>query len=141
MDRQVIRVLVADDHLVMRRAVRKLLSQRADIQVVGESENGWEALKLVEELNPDILLLDMDMPVMDGIEVARLLQKNKSPVRILVLSGYNDQVYIRLVLEEGVCGYLTKEEAPGKIVEVIRQLARGKWDGAHPPGNLASSPA
>jgi DNA-binding NarL/FixJ family response regulator len=137
----VIRVLVADDHQVMRQAVRKLLSQRADIQVVGESENGREALKLVEELKPDILLLDMDMPVMDGVEVARRLRKTKSPVRILVLSGYDDQSYIRLVLEQGVCGYLTKEEAPGKIIDVIRQVARGKWDGALGPGNLVSSPA
>jgi two-component system response regulator DesR len=83
----------------------------------------------------------MDMPVMTGMEVAHFLRKSKSPVRILVLSGYDDQGYIRLVLEQGVSGYLTKEEAPGKIIDVIRQLAKGNWSGARTLGNLAGSPA
>lgn len=122
-----IRVIIADDHLAVRKAIRKLLNQKQDILIVGESGNGKDTLRIVNELAPDVLLLDIDMPELDGVEVARRLRKQRSPVQILVVSGYSDQSYIRLVMNEGVSGYLVKDEAPAKLAEAIRQAARGNY--------------
>lgn len=122
-----IRVIIADDHLAVRKAIRKLLNQKQDILIVGESGNGKDTLRIVNELAPDVLLLDIDMPELDGVEVARRLRKQRSPVQILVVSGYSDQSYIRLVMNEGVSGYLVKDEAPAKLAEAIRQAARGNF--------------
>jgi len=119
-----IRVILADDHPVMRMGIRNLLSRSPDINVIAEAGNGIEALKLVDELNPDVLVLDMEMPVMDGVEVARRLRTAHSPVKVLVLSAYNDRQYILSVLEQGAAGYLTKDEAPDTIVEAVRSVAR-----------------
>jgi DNA-binding NarL/FixJ family response regulator len=121
-----IRVVLADDHPVMRMGIRNLLSRSADIHVIAEAGNGVEAIHLVDELAPDVLLLDMEMPVMDGVEVARRLKAKESPVKILVLSAYNDRQYILSVLEQGASGYLTKDEAPDTIVEAVRTVAKGE---------------
>jgi two-component system, NarL family, response regulator DegU len=94
--------------------------------VVGEASNGAEAIDLVNELNPDVLILDMEMPVMDGVEVARRLQANKSPVRVLVLSAYDDRQYILEMLNMGASGYLIKDEAPEVIVDAVQGVAQGE---------------
>ena len=120
------RVVLADDHDVVRQGLKRLLDRVPEIEVVGEASDGVEALKHVRELEPDVLLLDIEMPVMDGIEVARQLQKLHAQVRILVLSAYDDREYIRALLDIGVSGYLVKGEAPGKIVEAIRSVAQGQ---------------
>jgi DNA-binding NarL/FixJ family response regulator len=121
-----IRVLIADDHPAVRVSLHRLLDRQEDIQVVGEAANGEEALRMAEEVLPQVLLLDIEMPVMDGIEVARRLCCARSPVRILILSGYADEEYIRMVMEQGVYGYLIKDEPPVRIAEAIRQVAFGK---------------
>jgi DNA-binding NarL/FixJ family response regulator len=121
-----IRVIVADDHPVAREGLRNLLKQAVDIEVVAEANNGTEVLSLVEELTPEVLLLDMEMPGLTGIEVASRLQAIKSPVRILVLSAHNDKEYIQGLLASGAAGYLTKEEVPQTIVEAVRGVARGE---------------
>ncbi len=121
-----IRVVLADDHIVVRIGIRNLLNRSKDIQVVGEADNGIEAIRLVNDLNPDLLLLDMEMPELDGVEVARRLRAEKSPVRILALSAYNDKQYIQSMLEQGAAGYLTKDEAPGTIVDAVRGVANGE---------------
>ncbi len=118
-----IRVIIADDHLAIRAGIRRLLSQKPDISVVGEAKNGVETLALTDELRPDVLLLDIDMPDIDGVEVTRRLRKKNLPVRILIVSSYADESYIRMILEEGVSGYLIKDDAPAKIVDEIRALA------------------
>jgi two-component system response regulator DegU len=120
------RVVLADDHPTVRAGIRKLLDKTADIQVVGEANNGNEALRLVEDLDPDVLLLDMEMPGLKGVEVARKLQAAGSPVRILVLSGYDDKQYVSGVLANGASGYLIKEEAPQMLVEAVQGVARGE---------------
>lgn len=122
------RVVLADDHVVVRQGLKRLLNRVPEIEVVGEASNGLEALQSVADLRPDVLLLDIEMPVMDGIEVARRLQQQHVEVRILILSAYDDREYIRALLEIGVSGYLIKGEAPGKIVEAVRGVARGKRD-------------
>jgi DNA-binding NarL/FixJ family response regulator len=120
-----IRVVIADDHAIMRVGIRNILSRSNEICVVGEASNGAEAIQLVSELSPDVLILDMEMPVMDGVEVARRLQANKSPVRILVLSAYDDRQYILEMLNMGAAGYLIKDEAPEVIVDAVQGIANG----------------
>jgi DNA-binding NarL/FixJ family response regulator len=121
------RVVLADDHDVVRQGLKRLLDRAPEIEVVGEACDGLEALNSVKELQPDVLLLDIEMPVMDGIEVARRLQEDANgKVRILILSAYDDHEYIRALLDIGVSGYLVKGEAPGKIVEAVRGVAQGQ---------------
>jgi DNA-binding NarL/FixJ family response regulator len=123
-----IRVVLADDHPVMRAGIRSLLTAKKDILVVGEASNGLEAVELVKQLNPDVLVLDIEMPILDGIEAARMLRKSGTRTCILILSSYAEKDYIRLVLEQGVSGYLIKDEAPGRIVEAVRRVASGDRD-------------
>jgi DNA-binding NarL/FixJ family response regulator len=120
------RVVLADDHPIVRAGIRRLLEKAADIQVVGEASDGIEALHLVEDLDPDVLLLDVEMPGLRGTEVARRLQVAGSPVHILALSSYDDEQYIRGMLASGAAGYLTKEEAPQTLVHAVRRVARGE---------------
>lgn len=121
-----IRVVISDDHAIMRVGIKNILSRSEEIQVVGEASNGAEALELVDKLSPDVLILDMEMPVMDGVEVARQMKMLQSPVRILVLSAYDDRQYIIEMLKLGVSGYLIKDEAPEVIADAVRGIARGE---------------
>jgi DNA-binding NarL/FixJ family response regulator len=121
-----IRVILADDHPVTRDGIRNLLQRASGIEVVGEADNGTEALRLIEELTPDVLLLDMEMPGLKGIDVARQLRAGSSPVRILALSAYDDKQYILELLASGASGYLVKEEAPEAIIEAVRGVAQGQ---------------
>jgi DNA-binding NarL/FixJ family response regulator len=125
-ERDQIRVVLADDHPVVRSGIRNLLERSVGIQVVGEASDGEEALDLVSRKTPDVLLLDMELPKMRGVEVARELASRRSPTRILVLSAYDDKQYIIELLSNGAAGYLTKEEAPEVIVEAVRGVARGE---------------
>ena len=121
-----IRVLLADDHPIVRTGIRTLLDGVADIEVVAEAQSGVQALELVEQLLPDVLLLDMEMPGLSGVDVAKRLKLLKSPVRVLALSAYDDAQYVRNLLTNGASGYLTKEEAPEMIVDAVRGVARGE---------------
>lgn len=121
-----IRVLLIDDHPIVRSGVRALLERVDDIQIVGEAESGVDAVRLIEQLSPDVLLLDMEMPGKSGVEVAREIKEANLPVSILALSAYDDEEYIRNLLIEGAAGYLTKEEAPDAIVEAVRGVANGE---------------
>jgi DNA-binding NarL/FixJ family response regulator len=120
------RVVLAEDNENMRRGIRKLLTKAEDIEVVGEARNGLETLDLVSQLLPDVLLLDVEMPQLDGIEVARRLKEGRYRTPILVLSAYDDQEYIQEMLGNGASGYLIKDEAPERIIEAVRGVAQGK---------------
>ena len=120
------RVILADDHAIVRAGIRHILQRTPDIQVMGEASTGTEAIQLVNQLVPDVLLLDIEMPGLNGIEVARKLNATNLPVRILILSTYDDRQYITEILSHGAAGYLTKDEAPESIVEAIRSIARGE---------------
>jgi DNA-binding NarL/FixJ family response regulator len=120
------RVVLADDHPMIRAGINRLLRKAQDIEVIGEARDGAEALQLVDDLKPDVLLLDVEMPVLKGVEVARRLQAAGSPVRILVLSAHSDRQYIAGMLACGVAGYLTKEEGLERIIEAIRHVAKGE---------------
>ncbi len=126
------RVVLADDHPVVRASIRRLLEKAGDIEVVGEAGNGLETLRLVEELAPDVLLLDVEMPGMRGFEVAQQLHAAGAPVRILALSAYDDKQYILAMLASGATGYLTKGEAPQTIVHAVHEAAEGRTNRESP---------
>jgi DNA-binding NarL/FixJ family response regulator len=120
------KVLLVDDHPIVRTGIRNLLERAAEINIVGEASDGFEALKLVEKLSPDVILLDMEMPGMNGNEVAIRLKEAGSSVKILALSAHDDKQYIQELLANGASGYLTKEEVPEAIIEAVRGVARGE---------------
>jgi DNA-binding NarL/FixJ family response regulator len=136
-----IRVLLADDHPIVRSGMCQLLARADDIMIVGETGRGDEALSLVNSLNPDVLVLDMEMPGKTGAEVARELQAAGSPVRVLVLSAYDDEAYIMGLLENGAAGYLTKDEALDHLVDAVRGVAHGEegWYSRRAAARIASA--
>lgn len=123
-----LRVVLAEDHPIMRVGIRRLLerSKEPQIEIVGEAENGKQALDLVKEMEPDVLLLDVEMPEMSGDQVARALSEEGSEIPILALSGHNESSYIIRMLTSGAAGYMTKEEAPAKLVEAIVEVSQGR---------------
>jgi DNA-binding NarL/FixJ family response regulator len=124
-DRKV-RVVIADDHPIMRVGIRQILERCPDIRVIGEAENGKEALGLVEELTPDVLILDINMPVMGGIEALEILQRQKPEVNIIILSAYDDRCFISETCAMGARGYYLKEEAPAVIVDAVLEAAEAR---------------
>ncbi len=119
-------VVLADDHPRVRAGIRNLLENAPDIVVVGEAENGIEAISLVEKLSPDVLVVDMEMPHLNGNEVAARLREKGSQVRILALSAHDDRHYIMGMFKSGAAGYLTKDDVPEVLVQAIRGIAQGE---------------
>ncbi|MEM1270598.1 MAG: response regulator transcription factor [Bacteroidota bacterium] len=121
-----VRVLLADDHPLLREGIRRILEREPDIQVVGEARNGAEALKLARTVPADVLLLDMEMPKLTGVEVARRLRSEQSTVRVLALSAYDDAAYVSELLRNDAYGYITKGKAPMLVVEAVQAVANGE---------------
>lgn len=124
-----IRVVLADDHPAFRAGVRAFLQEQPDIAVLGEASTGVEALQLAAVLHPDVLLLDLEMPGLTGLEVTRRLLEYAAPVapvQVLILSAYEEQEYVFGALEGGAAGYLTKQESLTTIAEAIRGVAQGE---------------
>lgn len=121
-----IKVLIADDHPIVCKGIRNLLEPAADITVIGEAHSGAEALQLTQSLRPDLVLLDVELTDMSGIDVIRQLNEDKISVRILGLSSYDDREFISQLLALGASGYLLKDEIPEQIIEAIRGVARGE---------------
>ncbi len=119
-----IRVLLADDHPMVRRGIRRILEKGAEFAVIGEAGTGIEALRLVQELKPDLLLLDIEMPDMKGDEVARELRNRNFPLSIIILSGCDDPHFIQEMLQIGVDGYLTKDQLPEAIRQAVYQVSQ-----------------
>ncbi|WP_086825403.1 response regulator transcription factor [Streptomyces sp. NRRL B-24572] len=123
---QPVRVVVVDDHTVMRAGVVALLAPVPDITVVGEAADGREALGLVERLTPDVALVDLRMPVMDGVEATAAIAAGPAPTRVLVLTTYDTDVEIERAVEAGAVGYLLKDTTADQLAEAVRSAARGE---------------
>ncbi|HEX5619413.1 MAG TPA: response regulator transcription factor [Solirubrobacteraceae bacterium] len=120
-----IRVLIADDHAVVRQGLRTFLDLQEDMEVVGEAGDGEEALALIEQLLPDVALIDLVMPRMDGIEVIRRLRERAPDVRAIVLSSFVDDDKLFPAVRAGAAGYLLKDVQPQELVEAIRTVHGG----------------
>jgi DNA-binding NarL/FixJ family response regulator len=121
-----IRVLLADDHPVLRKGIRTILEMEDDITVVAEAGDGEEALRLVQETAPDVLVLDVSMPKKSGLDVIKALTAQQVDTHILVLSAYDDENFITEMIEAGAAGYLLKREALETIVEAVRGVSVGE---------------
>jgi two-component system, NarL family, response regulator NreC len=126
MSNKKIRVLLADDHAVVRQGFRLILSAEPDMEIVGEAANGREAADLAESLQPDVVVMDVAMPELNGIEATRRLASTSPRTRVLALSMHKDSVYVREILRAGARGYLLKDAIDRDLVEAVRAVARGE---------------
>jgi NarL family two-component system response regulator YdfI len=122
----VIRVLVVDDHMVVREGLRTILETAGDLEQVGEAADGAEAVRLVAELSPDVVLMDLRMPGVDGIEAIRQIKARHPEIEVVILTTYNDDAYIVRGLRAGARGYLLKDSGRDVLFESIRAAARGE---------------
>ncbi len=120
-----IRVLVVDDHAIVRDGICALLALCGDIEVVGEASNGSEALTKVTELQPDVAIMDISMPLMDGLEATRRIHKEFPRTRVLVLTQHDDKEYVFPIIEAGASGFISKVAASSELVVGIRSVSRG----------------
>lgn len=126
MERKTIRLLIADDHLLFRSGLKQLLQLETNMDLVGEAGNGQELLRRTLELQPDVVLTDIHMPLMDGVAATRELQRRKSNSRVLVLSAFNREEPVLKMLEAGALGYVLKTAATEEIIEGIHTVYRNK---------------
>ncbi|MGQ9477385.1 MAG: response regulator transcription factor [Candidatus Bipolaricaulia bacterium] len=127
-----VRVLLADDHALVRQGLRALLEREPGIEVIAEAGDGYLALELAESLRPEVAVLDIAMPRLNGLEAARRLASLAPTVRVILLSMYQDPGYIRAALRAGVRGYLLKEEAAEELVSAVHRVAQGGYYFAQP---------
>jgi DNA-binding NarL/FixJ family response regulator len=120
-----IRLLVVDDHAIVRAGLRALLETAEDMQVIGEAEDGQQAVREAKRLRPDVVLLDLAMPLFNGVEAARQIALEVPTARVLVLSSYDDAQHLRQAVEAGVDGYLIKESAANELLDAVRETANG----------------
>jgi two-component system response regulator NreC len=127
-----IRVLLADDHAMVRKGFRLILEAQPDMEIAGEAGNGREAVELAEKLHPDVVVMDVAMPELNGIEATRRLAVSSPHTRVLALSMHKDSVYVREILRAGARGYLLKDSIDTDLINAVRAVAKG--DGYISPG-------
>ena len=120
-----IKVLLADDHTVVRQGLRALVDAEEDMCVVGEAENGRQAVLLTKKLQPDVIVLDVAMPLLNGIEATRQIRRDVPQTKVLILSSYSDDEYVNQVTEQGAAGYLMKQTAATELLKAIREAQKG----------------
>lgn len=121
-----IRILLADDHAVVRQGFRMILGAQPDLEIVGEAGNGREAVELAATLRPDVVVMDVTMPELNGIEATRRLTADNPGIRVVALSMHKDSVYVREILRAGARGYLLKDSVAGDLVAAVRAVAGGE---------------
>lgn len=122
---QKIRVVLADDHTVVRQGLRALLMAEPDIEIVGEAENGRQAVQLVRQLAPDVTIMDIAMPVLNGLEATRQITRAMPRTKVIVLSSYCDDAYVQQLTEAGAVGYLVKQTAATDLLKAIHEAQKG----------------
>ncbi len=120
------RILLADDHGVVRQGLRAVLARDALFEVIGESGDGREAVRLAEALQPDVVIMDISMPQLNGIQAAKQILKANPRTHIIILSMHSDETYLMRALQAGVKGYLLKESAEEDLIRAVRMVAQGK---------------
>ncbi|HZU25022.1 MAG TPA: response regulator transcription factor [Bryobacteraceae bacterium] len=120
------KILLADDHVLVRQGFKMILSAQPDLQIVGEAGNGREVLELAEKLQPDVVIMDVTMPELNGIEATRRLADVAPRARVLALSMHKDAVYVREILRAGARGYLLKDSADSDLIAAVRSIAKGE---------------
>ena len=120
-----ITVLLADDHTVVRQGLRILLESEDDMKVVGEAETGRQAVQMSKKLQPDVIVLDVAMPVLNGLEATRQITREAPNTKVLILSSYSDEDYVQQLVEEGAIGYLVKQTAANDLLKAIREVVKG----------------
>lgn len=124
-DSRNITIVLADDHLIVRQGVRALLTAEPDFQVIGETGDGLEAVELVKKACPDVVILDLMMPGLNGIEVARQLSKQVPQTKIIILSMYDDEGFVLEALTNGASAYVLKDTGSGDLINAVREVKRG----------------
>lgn len=120
-----IRVLIADDHAIVRTGLRALIRSESTLELAGEALGGYEAIELVEKTHPDVLVLDLSMPDLDGIEVTRKIKSQFPDLRILILTLHEDEALLRAALKAGAAGYILKRAAEAELISAIHVILRG----------------
>lgn len=126
MNAKTVRVILADDHVVVRAGIRQFLENSPGIRVIAEAGNGREACTLVEQHHPDVVIMDIQMPVMSGIDATRALRGEHNPVGILILTAFDDEPYVRAVLQAGANGFVLKTAQPEEIIRAVWDVYQGK---------------
>ncbi len=121
-----IRVLLVDDHTIVRKGIRSLLDAEANIEVVGEADNGREAVEKTEKLLPDLIVMDHTMPILNGLEATRQIRQRNPEIQVLILTMHTNEEYVFQFLQAGAAGYLIKESAPNELVAAIHAVHRGE---------------
>ena len=121
-----LRILLADDHVVMRKGLRALLERQSNLEVVGESENGSETIDLAASLIPDVVVMDVGMPVLNGIEATKTIVAQNPQISVVILSMHVDESYVMRALKAGARGYLLKDSAPADLMSAIRAVSQKK---------------
>ena len=123
---EAIRILIADDHPIVREGLATVLNQEEDLEVVGLAENGLEAVARARKLCPDIILMDLQMPEMDGVEAIQKIKEEAPDIGIIILTTYDAEDYIFRGIEAGARGYLLKDSTPGEVLKAIRSVHKGE---------------
>ncbi len=126
-EKKTTRVFIADDHAVMRKGLRDLIAAKKEFEVCGEAGNGFDALQNIEELRPDIILTDIDMPQMSGIEIAKEVRSKKLNSKVIILSMHSNESFYSSAMDAGVVGYVLKDGAVSDIVNAIDAVKEGKY--------------
>ena len=122
-----IRIIIADDHHIFRKGIISIAAEDNSIEIIGEASNGGEALELIETLKPDIAILDIDMPVLSGLDVARKLNGKASSTKIVILTIHKDKEYFDEALELDIKAYILKESIANDLIDCIKEVARGNY--------------
>lgn len=120
-----IRVLLVDDHTILRQGIRSLLEREPDVEVVGEAGDGQEAVEKAAQLKPDVVLMDIGLPRLNGIEATRRIRSDNADIRVLVLSMHEDDEYVGPLMQAGASGYVLKRSAAGELVTALRAVSQG----------------